>query len=342
MGETGLLGEFQAPPVERRYSPIEVEGRNLRGVGIRYGEVARMPFGRERFEPGAFGPSVSGLDVRLNVQHNRDRLIARTPGTLQLADGPDALRVMATLPETREADDALTLVRAGVLRGLSLEFRAGDAPIIDGVRTVRRAGLLAFGLVDTPAYHGSTVEARSFEIRQDGDGLEGAFFYETDTVISDRAEDGGETETRRQDGVRKQRVSAGAFNFTLGAPDREIQLLAGRSGDNVLASKLRGTLILTDSPEALRFRVERLPETQAARDLRAVLAAEAAEPGIQPIFRIPPPETVPDATEIIPEPGNEGVFIEVVKQAVLTALAVVYRPPRGNPGQVSRRRRVWL
>ena len=342
MGETGLLGEFQAPPVERRYSPIEVEGRNLRGVGIRYGEVARMPFGRETFEPGAFGPSVSGLDVRLNVQHNRDRLIARTPGTLQLADGPDALRVMATLPETREADDALTLVRAGVLRGLSLEFRAGDAPIIDGVRTVRRAGLLAFGLVDTPAYHGSTVEARSFEIRQDGDGLEGSFFYDVDTVISDRAQDGGEMETRRQDGVRKQRVAPRAFSFTLGAPDRDIQLLAGRSGDNVLASKLSGTLILTDSPEALRFRVERLPETQAARDLRAVLAADAAEPGIQPLFRIPPPETVPEAVEIIPEPGNPGVFIEVVRQAVLTAIAVVYRPPRGNPGEVARRRRLWL
>ena len=341
MGETGLLGEFQAPPVERRYSPIEVEGRNLRGVGIRYGEVARMPGFRETFEPGAFG-DVASLDVLLNVQHDRDRAIARTPATLQLIDGPDALRMVATLPETRESDDALTNVRAGVLRGLSLEFRAGNAPFLDGVRTVRRAGLVGLGLVDKPAYHGSTVEARAFELRQDGDGLEGAFFYDVDTVISDRAQDNGEIETRRQDGVRKQRVSAGAFSFTLGDPAREINLLVGRSNDAVLASKLRGTLILTDSPEALRFRVERLPETQAARDLRAVLAAEAAEPGIQPIFRIPPPETVPESTEIIPEPGNDGVFIEVIKQAVLTAIAVVYRAPRGNPGIVSRRRRVWL
>ena len=90
MGESGHIGEYQAPPIERRYSPIEVEGRNLRGVGITYREVARVPFGRETFLPGAFG-DVSGLDVRLNVQHNRDRLIARTPATLQLIDGPDAL-----------------------------------------------------------------------------------------------------------------------------------------------------------------------------------------------------------------------------------------------------------
>ena len=154
MGESGHIGEFQAPPIERRFAPVEVDGRNLRGVGIRYGEIARMPFGRETFEPGAFG-DVRGLDVRLNVQHVRDRLIARTPQTLALTDGPDALRVLATLPETREADDALTLVRAGVLRGLSLEFRAGHAPIIDGVRTRARAGLLGLGLVDQPAYAGS-------------------------------------------------------------------------------------------------------------------------------------------------------------------------------------------
>jgi len=334
MGESGHIGEFQGPPIERRFSPVEVEGRTLRGVGVRYGDVARMPFGRETFEAGAFG-DVASLDVRLNVQHNRDRLIARTPATLQLVDGPDALRIAAQLPETREADDALTLVRAGVLRGLSLEFRAGNAPVLDGVRTVRRAGLLGLGLVDTPAYPASTVEARAYEIRQDGDGLEGAFFYDVDTVTSDRAE-------VRQSSTRKSRVRPGAFRFALEDDTREIQLLAGRSFDNPLASKLAGTLDLDDGADALRFRVERLPDTQAARDLRAVLASDAARPGIQPLYRIPPPETVPDAVEVVPETGNPDVGIEVVRQAVLTALAVVFRAPRGNPGSIARRRRVWL
>ena len=90
MGETGLLGEFQAPPIERRYSPVEVDGRTLRGVGMTYNQIAKMPFGKERFLPRVFGDT-SGLDVRLNVQHDRNRLIARTPATLQLIDGPDAL-----------------------------------------------------------------------------------------------------------------------------------------------------------------------------------------------------------------------------------------------------------
>ena len=68
---------------------------------------------------------------------------------------------------------------------------------IDGVRTVRRAGLLAFGLVDTPAYHGSTVEARvPSRFAKTVTGSKGAFFYDVDTVISDRAEV-GERESRR-------------------------------------------------------------------------------------------------------------------------------------------------
>ena len=334
MGESGHIGEYQAPPIERRYSPIEVEGRNLRGVAITYREVARLPFGRETFEARAFG-DVSGLDVRLNVQHNRDRLIARTPATLQLIDGPDALRVLATLPETREADDALTLVRAGVLRGLSPEFRAFDAPIIDGVRTVRRAGLLALGLVDQPAYLGSTVEARAFEIRQDGEGLAGKFFYDADTITSDRAE-------VRASSTRKSRVRPGAFRFALEDDTREIQLLMGADYDRPLASKLAGTLELDDGPEALAFRVARLPDTSYVRDFRAQLAAGAAAFGVRPLYRIPPAETVADAVSIIPETGNPGVNIEVVNQAVLTGLAVVSRAPRGNPGLVARRRRVWL
>ena len=341
MGESGHINEFQTHAIERRFSTIEVEGRCLSGVGIRYGEVARMPFGKERFLPGAFG-DVSGLDVRLNVQHNRDRVIARTPATLQLIDGPDALRVLATLPETREASDALTNVRAGVLRGLSLEFRAGDAPFIDGVRTVRRAGLLAFGLVDTPAYDGSIVEARAFEIRQDGDGIQGRIFYDRDTVISDREKHEGAVETRQRS-TRKRRYAPRAFEFAIGAPDREIQLLAGRgSGDNVIASKLAGSLLLDDTPTSLNFRTERLPDTTAARDLRAILSSDAASPGVEPLYHLPPPDAVLEPVEVIPEVGNEGVDIEIVRDAVLYGLAIVFRAPRGNPGEVSRRRRVWL
>ena len=82
-------------------------GRTLSGTAIRYGDVARLPWGQERFEPGAFD-DVAGADVILNVAHDRGRPIARTGGGgLVLADSADALTIRADLPATREADDAL-------------------------------------------------------------------------------------------------------------------------------------------------------------------------------------------------------------------------------------------
>ena len=90
-------------------------------------------------------------------------------------------------------------------------------------------------------------------------------------------------------------------------------------------------------------------------DFRAGLSSGAFVAGVAALYAIPPLAVVPGATELIPDPGNPDVDIEVVNQAVLTALAVVTRPPRGNPGEVSeraaeganlggkqRRRRVWL
>ena len=36
---------------------------------------------------------------------------------------------------------------------------------------------------------------------------------------------------------------------------------------------------------------------------------------------------MPGAVTIIPEPGNPGIEIEVINESVLTAIAIVTRPP---------------
>ena len=42
--------------LERRYVELraDADGRVLRGVAVTYGDVASLPFGRERIEAGAF------------------------------------------------------------------------------------------------------------------------------------------------------------------------------------------------------------------------------------------------------------------------------------------------
>ena len=70
----------------------------------------------------------------------------------------------------------------------------------------------------------------------------------------------------------------------------------------------------------------------------------------------PPPMSCRMATEIRYRiPDHPDVSIQIVNEAVLTAIAVTTRPPRGNPGEVSeraaeaalvagkqQRKRVWL
>ena len=48
--------------------------------------------------------------------------------------------------------------------------------------------------------------------------------------------------------------------------------------------------------------------------------------GISPGFAIPPASVVSDAERLTPEPGNSGVQVRVIKQAVLFELSLVTRP----------------
>ena len=149
--------------MEYRFCEIraDLEARRLEGRAMRYGDVADLGAFRERFEAGAFG-DLGTADVVLNRQHQRAEPLARTGGGgLVLLDTNLELRIEATLPETRAADDVLALVRNNVLRGLSIEFKALRERFENGVRIVSRARLGAIGVVDSGAYPDAAVAARA-------------------------------------------------------------------------------------------------------------------------------------------------------------------------------------
>ena len=333
---------------ERRYSELTYEARAdgpglIRGNIVTYGDVARLPWGRETFEAGAFAGVESGEPIWANVQHDRGRLLAATGGGgLTVTNTPAALRAEIDLPNTREGQDTATLLRRGVLRGISAEFLARRERQERGIRYISLADLSGVAIVDRGAYPQSIPTIRA-EVRQDGEGLAGRFLYGQETIISDRS--ASATLEVRQRGARKQRVDPGAFRLALEDETREIQLLLGRTFEQPLGSKLAGSLELTDGPDALSFRVARLPDTQYVRDFMAQQQTGAASFGVAPMFRVPPAAVVPDAVALMPEPNADGgALVEVIREAVLTALAVVTRAPRGNPGEISGpvRRRLWL
>ena len=149
--------------IQRRYFEFRYDGdRTISGVAMRYGDVAELPWGdKERFEPGAFG-SVGSSDVILNFQHDRKRPLARTGGSgLTLDDSSQELRLTAKLPDTREANDAIELVKQNIVRGFSVEFLPESFEMEEEVMVITKAELKGIGLVDRPAYKGSRINPRS-------------------------------------------------------------------------------------------------------------------------------------------------------------------------------------
>ena len=135
----------------------------LRGTLLRYGERAQMPGFVELFEPRAFG-DLAERDVILNLFHRRDRPIVRTGGggLILEEDGPE-IRALIDFPPTRDGEDAAELICRGIIRGLSVEFRAIDEAWDGNLRRIKEAELLGAGLVDSPAYTGSRIAQRALE-----------------------------------------------------------------------------------------------------------------------------------------------------------------------------------
>ena len=168
--------------VELRTLPFELElriraddevdaGRTLVGRLVPYGVPSDVSDGgqryRERFAPGAFRRQIDSgqhRQVALFAEHNRPDQVRRLPlaRASELYDGADGLYGSFPMPHTTAADDALELVRSGVVTGLSLGFvllERSSRPGRDGVVTRSRAHVDHVALTHQPAYSGAEVVA---------------------------------------------------------------------------------------------------------------------------------------------------------------------------------------
>ena len=156
MNETRFVG-----PVEIRAVGDDYE---LTGTVMKYADRANFGRWEERFEPGALKPADDG--VVLNQQHDRRAALARSPDTLTLKDGPEAMRMTAKLPATALAGDVVALVRSKVLRGLSVEFHAKREQWAGRTRIIKEAVLTGLAVVDRAQYGAADVEARAADLEQ--------------------------------------------------------------------------------------------------------------------------------------------------------------------------------
>jgi uncharacterized protein len=112
-----------------------------------------------------------------------------------------------------------------------------------------------------PRAKGSKAEFRSFEgeIRTDGDG---------NTFVGYAAKFNVPSEPL----PFIERIAPGAFGKSLRQRTKDVRLYVNHNSDMVLASKRSGTLRLSEDDTGLRVEAD-LPDTTAARDLRALMTA---------------------------------------------------------------------
>ena len=138
--------------IEIRQDGEQAGPGRLYGTLMRYGTLAGdRP---ERFALGALSWPDGGIVV--NEQHNRAAPIMRAIPEVR----GDQVVIDSPIPDTQRGRDAATMIRSGVFRGLSVEFKATDEGRPGGVREIRAARLLAAGLVDKPSYPDAGVEVR--------------------------------------------------------------------------------------------------------------------------------------------------------------------------------------
>jgi len=137
----------------------DTDGRRIVGTVVRYGDVADIGgFFREEFVPG----SIEASDVTLNAYHDPTSLLARTGGGgMTVRDTPEAMTFEADLPHTTGANDVLTLVRSGVLRGASIEMHVKRDRWLDGGehRIIQAARMSGIAIVARAAYSDSEIAA---------------------------------------------------------------------------------------------------------------------------------------------------------------------------------------
>ena len=111
-----------------------------------YGNV---DLGGETIVPGAFKKTIQehGSEIPMLWQHKSDVPI----GTLTLSDGPEALAVKGQLlMEVPEAKNAYLLMKAGIVKGLSIGYTTVKDSVESGVRVIKECRLWEGSVVTFP------------------------------------------------------------------------------------------------------------------------------------------------------------------------------------------------
>ena len=149
-------------PVELREARGEGSPGRLVGTILRYGSPGEK--GRETFAPGALSWPDRG--IRIDVDHLSSPVKGRIAPPVALAvpfhsDDGSEVRIDVDLAPTTQARDLAELMRLGLYRSMSVEFRSARSRWSGGKRTIVQAQLVAAALTDNPSYPDTAAALRT-------------------------------------------------------------------------------------------------------------------------------------------------------------------------------------
>ena len=136
---------------------LTIDGRTIVGLAVPFNRVATVSDDgrtsyKESFAPGSFTRTLAhrGDKVRIFSQHKTERLPIGKASKLE-ETGP-GLEAHLRVSDTSDGNDVLTLVRDGVLTGLSVGFRGLKHELRNNVRVRTEVTLSEISIVTDPAY----------------------------------------------------------------------------------------------------------------------------------------------------------------------------------------------
>jgi HK97 family phage prohead protease len=159
---------------EQRSNKLKVEVRaqddkkKIVGYAVKWEQLSDPIWGyfQEQFRKGAFANSLRENEVIATWQHNFEKILGRTPGTLTVEEDNIGLRYEIDPPSW--ADNYVETIERGDVSGSSFTFRATKTEWDDtnpdmSIRTVIEAELIEVAPVTFPAYPQSETGVRSAE-----------------------------------------------------------------------------------------------------------------------------------------------------------------------------------
>ena len=170
----------------------KAESRTIQGYASKYETLSKDLGGfKEIIQRGAFSEALAkDHDVIANINHDDNKILARSGNNLILKEDPIGLYFELDVPETSYGNDLLINVRSGNVSKCSFAFSVGadtwDTMTDEGlpIRTIQKIDhLYDVAIVTVPAYEDTGVAIRSLQKIQGIDDetklrIESARYYE--------------------------------------------------------------------------------------------------------------------------------------------------------------------